>query len=471
MSIFYKIRVFNKEIKTLHFVVFSNILFITLYILLSYFNRISIDDFYFLNNVNKYGIIEGTSHEHETWSGRWAAVLVTHTVLFFYKFRNFLFVYQLSIFLLFSISAYRLLKNIDELFTQKKLSSFELINISILLISALFYTTFKIDETWFWLCASSNYLLSIIFLILGSSAIIAEKKSILNIALCIVSFTYIGGSCEPLGLFVMLILVLFVSATYFKYISLPLPNQLLASRLLLAFVFCLSSFILMYSANGNRVRENFFEDISLFGCFILNFKTTGMIILLRLPAVLPYLIPFSFITFYLGAVAKKNNSSKKAGIKKIILIGLTYFVLLFIYQFPVSYITQDIAAYRALFPITLLTLIFAFAVFYQLGLLFKPRANLSAYLLPFVLACIITLNTFTLYSQSKIVPNYAKAYDVRIAYLLKQKDNFQSTRVKPLPSSGLLFSAEISSDSAHFSNLHLQSGLHLKAGVVLSKDN
>jgi hypothetical protein len=42
--------------------------------------------------------------------------------------------------------------------------------------------------------------------------------------------------------------------------------------------------------------------------------------------------------------------------------------------------------------------------------------------------------------------------------------------VKPLPFSGYIYSAEISTDSSHFSNQHLKSGLGLDKLILLEKN-
>jgi len=468
VSVFYKIKILGYEINPFHLIAFSNFLFIGLYLFLSFYNRISTDDFYFLNSVNKYGIVGGTIHEHATWSGRWTSVLLTHFVLFFHKLNYSLFLYQLSILLLLITSVYRLLKNLNFLYWQVELKSSELLNISIFIISALFYTCFKIDETWFWLCASSNYLLSVVFFILGISTLINPMKSNINTTLNILSFTYLGGSCEPLAIFSVFILLVFALGIYLKRTSIPLHTSLLFSRTLTALLFCLGSFILLYIANGNRVREQFFEDISIFECFLLNVKTTGMIVLLRLPTIILYLILFSVPAFYLGLLQKVRPHSKKTILKRVVTIGIVYGLLIYIYQFPVTYVTQDIAAYRALFPITLLSNIATLIVLYNIGLMIKLNNSTKQYLLPLVFVSVIVLNIYTLFRQYQTLPKYAKAYDERITYLLKTKMNPATIKLNPLPNSGLLMSAEISTDSLYFSNLHLQMGLNLKGLVKLN---
>ena len=65
--------------------------------------------------------------------------------------------------------------------------------------------------------------------------------------------------------------------------------------------------------------------------------------------------------------------------------------------------------------------------------------------------------------QNKISSDYAAAVDQRIEKLKLAKLNGDTRTVElnPLPSSGMLFSSEISEDTANFSNQHLKCYLKL----------
>jgi len=451
-----------------YLILMSNIIFVLLFIGLSYYNRIAIDDFYFLANVKEHGVIKGTIIEHSLWSGRWVSVFLNQLVLSFYNYKYFLFIFGIFTFGFFIYSVNRLINNINVIFKLASLNTYQSINISIFIISALFYSTVKIDETWFWLCASCTYLYSIIMLLLGSSALISPKKTYTNTLICSISFIYVGGSCEPLALLVILILtiILFISklGIFANY-----KSNILTIRLLNALFCCLISFIILYIAEGNRVREQYFEEINIFHAFILNIKTTGMIILLRLPHIILPVLLFSITAYYLGYKNSNNNTINKKNIKNLIATVLfLYFAIIFLYQFPVTYATQDIAAYRALFPISLFSLMASGIIFYGLGCIKCLKISIFKLAILLSLFTIIGINIYVSVYQMKLLPQYTKSYDDRIILLMANKNNTAVLKVKSLPNSGLLYSAEISTDSLYFANKHLKKGLGLNSSVVLS---
>ena len=73
----------------------------------------------------------------------------------------------------------------------------------------------------------------------------------------------------------------------------------------------------------------------------------------------------------------------------------------------------------------------------------------------FVLACSILL-AYGIVTQKEIAGEYARAFDERMLLLQKSAGSEKEIAVTPLPSSGLLYSAEISTDTAHFTNRQLR---------------
>jgi hypothetical protein len=307
--------------------------------------------------------------------------------------------------------------------------------------------------------------------VLGVSSIISSKKEIVNTFILILSFTYIGGSCEPFALIMLLFLLFIGFLLYMNLFTCSLQKNLLSTRILIAFISCLISFIILYTGDGNKTREYFFEKIDIFQAFFLNIKTTRLIVLYRLLDIIPFILLFSFPAYYLGYLKYSKKCSKFNIMLRILIILLLYCSVLFIYQFPVTYITQEIAAYRALFPITLFSLLASFAIYYNLGQISILTLTQLRFGLVVSLLIVLSINIYTLITQLNILPKYANAYDKRIVYLLNNKKNDNYISVERLPNSGLLYSAEISTDSIHFSNIHLKRGLDLKSPVVLSNQN
>jgi hypothetical protein len=65
--------------------------------------------------------------------------------------------------------------------------------------------------------------------------------------------------------------------------------------------------------------------------------------------------------------------------------------------------------------------------------------------------------------QYTLTTEYAKKYDERMEYIESKRLNYTNEvlELPPLPLSGMLFSAELSTDTSHFSNQHLKKALRL----------
>src|SRR5688572_3047700 len=87
----------------------ANSLFLVLFGLLCFHNRIAIDDFYFLALANKYGPVEATIVEHSAWSARWCSVLLNQVVLTFQGSRWNLFLFGIGALLLFVVAVKRII--------------------------------------------------------------------------------------------------------------------------------------------------------------------------------------------------------------------------------------------------------------------------------------------------------------------------------------------------------------------------
>ena len=237
----------------------SNILFVFLFVVLSYYNRIASDDFYSIALLRDKGILGGVTYTYNTWTGRWAACFLNLFLIRFYALNHFLFVYGITIFILFVFSVKRLLHNLIELFQVNSLSFWKELNLAVFIVSAIFYCSIKIDETWFFLSSTCVYLISMLFFMLGTSALIARKTGVFNTLILIISFAYIGGSCEPFALINLLFLMLLIFLNDFAVLKIDLPKKQFAKSLILAFVICMASFVILYMADGNRVREQFLK--------------------------------------------------------------------------------------------------------------------------------------------------------------------------------------------------------------------
>jgi len=448
----------------IYVLVISNLLFISLYVVLCYYNRIAIDDFHFLNNMQKYGLFEGTYLEWDTFNTRWLSVLLNHTVHKLHISTGLgLFLFGIMNLILFAWAIKVIIGTINLRWLKIRLDMWVLWNIAVFGITIIFYSTFKINETWFWLCSSCSVLVSMIALTAGINWLIKDRVGVAGSIVASVCFIYIGGASGPLALTVLLIIMGLLVSKRIKPLQ-TFGGLVPSPRLLMAFMLCLISFVILYVGEGNRIREQLFPEISVWQAILLNAKTTAMIVLLRIP----YILPFAIVGVLSVTYLRKNFIGRqgKPSLKTILIVTGVYFALIYCYQLPITYKTSDIAAYRTLFPISVLTIIY-------LGLLVWWASYFVAGKTTYVftmcsLSCCLIYNGFNLINSSSVVAQYARAYDYRMLILENSAENAHIL-LSRLPESGFLMSAEIQADTSHFSNLLLKEAYSLKNSSGLRK--
>ena len=458
--------------------IISNLFFLLLYITLCINNRIAVDDFYFLSNVNEHGIIDGAIIEYNSWNSRWLSLILNHFILLFnqktsigltiYGIFNLLSFVCVVFFLTITITKY--LNPFIKVQKNNRLKHYlSYLNYSFFLVSLIFISTMKIGETWFWLCASTGYLWSNIIFLLGLACLLTKNQnSIITIIGCL-SFFFIGGSSPTLALISILILSVILMASILHYFQIEINRKIIIRRSFLSMLFCLASFIVLYLGEGNRIREQFFQEISIGYSLILNFKMAGIILLKRIPFIIPVIAILSLPMISYGNYIKKGRSELNWK-KKIIYLSLIYLSLIYLFQLPITYKTQDVGAHRTLFFITILTISYFFITFYIIGknLTINKRWNNFLAIIPFIVSSFIFGHEFIY--QYSTTSKYAEAYDQRMIYVKKNHHDIEILELKPLPSSGMLYSAEISSDTSHFSNKFFKKALNLNFKVKKSSN-
>ncbi len=451
----------------------SNILFCLLFVVLCVNNRPATDDFHFLDNVHKYGIFGGIAFEYNTWSPRWASVFITHLFLWIHEKTGIgLLLFGIISFSLITASMYLFLRKLNsflvfnnwvghDFFSRKKLN----LNVALFAVSILFLSTFRIGELWFWLCSTSTYLWSNAFLLLGISGLLSTSKSIRSHIFTTIPFIYIGGSCGPLSLITLVILITLGIAAFYNLIKFYDKRTFLI-KILLAFSTCLIAFSILFMAEGNVHRSSFFKEIGLMESFILNIKMTGIILLKRVPFSLLLCLIFCSPLLLINSKPKEDKSVKNSW-KKIALISFIYCLLIFLFQWSITYKTQDVGAFRTLFFVNLLTLFYSATVSYLLGNKLQKLRKFVIVEFPIALFAATVVFGILLYGQSYITSEYAFAYDNRIQFVKKNCTDNQTLLLDPLPKSGLLYSAEISRDTLFFSNQHFKAGLKIDCDVRL----
>ena len=159
----------------------------------------------------------------------------------------------------------------------------------------------------------------------------------------------------------------------------------------------------------------------------------------------------------LGSMIRPTHQAEK---RKIIFVLLAITALIEIFQFIITRVISDLSAERVYLPVTMFLICFFIMISW---LFFFPRLYLITFALLFCyLGCVSIV-------QFHFIENYSIAYDKRMEVIRKDKDT-SVVVFEPLPSSGLLLSAEISADTNAFPNQHLRMAYHRKFPVLVRSE-
>jgi hypothetical protein len=450
----------------------SNLIFLLLFLVLAWHNRLATDDFYFLEHVHQYGIIGATKVEYSFGSSRWLSVLLIDTVLGLIPYFNALFFYNIISILAITLAFAYLLKSICLRLFSFNPTLFLLLNLALFGVNAFFYSTFDAGNTWLWLSASPTYLWSFIFFILGCAIVMSSSKFIVpKLFVLAICFLYIGGSAEAFASIILLGLVITII-----WLSIFKPSlqdkKVYLFRLYVAFFFCLSSLIVLYLGPGNVIRRKWLGEISLLRAFVLDIETTGWIGLHWISRIVPYVLIFSVPLIYAGKYLSCKNSVLKENLltirKKLVKAVLLYGLLIYIINYPITYLLCGIGPPRALLSVSFLTWgLFAFACIY-IGYKTTIKEVLVKRVTLVALSLCILLNTYNTINQYIITSKYAYSYDALITELLQNKNSGSVIKVSPLPPSGMLTPMVLSKDSMTDNNMFVKRALGLKAKIMLN---
>jgi len=430
---------------------------------LCYYNRLAVDDFHFMSNLNNYGVIGGTIYEYDTWNTRFTAIFLNLLVLKLNMYTCWaLFIYGLCSILVFFTSIFLFLKSIFKLLTIDVNKLLQL-NLAIFVVNAIFFCTFKIDETWFWLNTSCMYLWSVMLIFPGVAWILYQGRNIVLAIFACLTFGFIGGASEPIAIMVCVLLAVFIICVFFKWIQISVPRNTLIIRSTIALFFCLTTFSILYFGEGLKVRSSTFQSISVFSSLVLNLKLCYLIIIHRLPTMILFVLAFTFPAIFLGCKYLKSIYNPW---RKIFFLTIIYLTIIYLHQLSITYITQDVGAYRALFPMTIYTILYFSLIWFIIGNKVRIGKKVLKYIFVSLLAVSSLLNTYTLFQQKIHVTKYANAYDQRMKEILQNQNKDTLLILKPLPPSGFLYSAEISTDTNYFANRHMKEGLNLKCKIM-----
>jgi len=438
-------------------VVFT-LLFILLIIIISFNNRPAADDFYYLYCVPENGIVKCVTDLYHGYSARWAAYTLAAAVI---PVKWLFAVFPVISVLLISVVIAAIIKALSQRLFSFSLKNTEAFITGIMLCSAFFFTSFSIDESWFWMIQVCTYAISMAAQLSVFYCLISEKRYWF---LLLIASVFTGGSSESFALIVMAALILlYIFRNRLK--GKIIPEKHFRFNVLLALAGCFISFLIMISSKGNLVRYGALPDASVPELIWIIFKTWGKSLLIKPFFVLPYYVLFGLMAFIAGRRMKAESGISfaeflRGWMKSIALLPFIVLILILPATIVMSGLPPDRAMMQVSFTITAFILIFSFDAGKKLS---ELRFENSAFGIC-ISAFLLLMVSYHLIHQTRITMQYAKAFDERIVYLnnLNAKGQKELIALEPLPESGMIYSSEISEYEVHFTNSFLKKYLELE---------
>ncbi|MDG1476241.1 MAG: DUF6056 family protein [Vicingaceae bacterium] len=438
------------KIKSSYLIALQAILFILFLLITFFFNRFAADDYYFIGELKTKPFNEIYSNLYHNWNGRWT---FNFLILFFLKLHAlpfFLSLYNLTSIGILYFGIVRLINSLSNYYkidlTNKNTFIYAAITLSI-----FFFCTIDANDTWLWYTSSVAYLWSISALIWGGSIFFNKKKRLTDYILFVSSAIYIGGSTEPLTISIILTLLFLIIKK--RKVGLSIIGLGIIT----------SSFLVNYFSPGTIYRDDLTPNLSIINLIL--YTGYGSIKFL-LFSIHKTFIPALFLGLPIYFLGEKSNLSIRTNftplasfIKSLVLI----ISIVILNQLLVTYVLGGLVPERATISSSVVITVILIRYLFLLGTYSKNKI----YNLKYVLGLnVIALICFNIYFY-KVHSNYANAIDKRLENI--EKSNHKPIKVIPLPYSGYIYSAEITSDTNNFKNQHLKSGLGSSSDIVLSK--
>ena len=458
----------SKRYTSLLFILFA--LFITLFLILAFNSRLATDDYYFIGDIKTRGIFEQVKFQYMHWTGRYSATLSINIFYHLFKLKQ----HYYTILPVFSYLV--LLLGINQ-FIKSLIPTIQIANrllLSFCFTSLLFFLSFDIGEVWFWYCSFGSYLWAIIALIWACVFLAKTNNTVRNTILASFCFIYIAGSSEVYAAMTGLVLSILLIYRYKENkTAKAFYKNNWNQKLFISYIILNISFLILLIAPGNFMRDELFPEHDFFYSFFLTAKSFVKLLLLYLPSKIIYILAFSIPIIFIGNSISKHPGSInqfKLIVKRMSIALLT---LLFIFYLLVAFVMVETGPARILFFVTFLLSVYLSIVSFLIGYYQIIRSQSYKNILRRTsLIAAFSVLLFQLIQQTSISNTYASQNDKRIAFITELNKRLnQDTLIylKPLPQSGMLYSAEITADTNHFTNKELRMGYNLKFHVALEK--
>ncbi len=436
----------------------NGVLFMSTYLALGVYNRLSADDFHYMHMTRELGVWDAMVFYYQNWNPRWSSTLLLNTVLGHYVEGVSLVCFHFLTMFLGCAAVVVLLWSLMLRFGLRITSS-EFAVMPMFAMAALFHVSIGTGDTWFWLSSMSMYLWGLIAVVLGFGLLLRERLSALQHVLVAILFLFAGGAAETVAVAALIVLL-----------YLGLTGRAGEGRAFhIATLACLAGFCIDAMGSGVHVRMEHLPQTTLPDRLWEGMKNYGRLLFryipLMLPALLAFLLPIAWIgrrSEHLQAedIGSLYLSSRHAfAIADLIALGTS---------FMMGLLMSGMGPERAWLPVSAMVLAIGVLVAVRSGKWLFDRTN--GRLFHLVMLSQVLLLSFQLRAMVVNVEKakvYSLAVDDRMATIAKAvSDGSDELTLRPLPDAGWLHSAEITSDTSHHLNQHLS--LHFGGSIRLS---
>lgn len=447
-------------------------LFVLLICMLCWYFRISTDDYFYLHKTETESIYRIVSSSYYKWSGRYATFSIQSLLFKILNTRiHYFFLFPLLSFFILAIGLYKNIHQLTRSFNLK-INTLSTIVLSLSLLALFFFLSFDIGETWFWCSGMACYLFSIIAVVWGTYFIIQPKGSFFYYPLIAGCFVFTGGSCEVYAPVFLAILAGIILTVYWKHSSASDFFQYsLHKKIITAFLFLQIAYVFFLIAPGNYNRNQLFPEHRFFFSFYVTAKSLVKFFIIFIPSHLHYILAFSTVFYVTGLHLRLQNTYKfKLRFSEFLKKSSLFFILFICaYFYMIAYIMSETGPARIWFLVSVLFSIFCCSIGFYAGYQQVLSVTRTSVLKKLSIAAAFLILCFSIVRQNRIAGRYSKAYDEREHFLTELNTELTKDSIVTVPAlqpSGMLYGAEITSDTGHYTNQHLRMWYKLKFHVI-----
>lgn len=432
---------------------FQTLLWGFFFVSTAYFNRFAADDFYFINEIKAKSSYDIFYHLQFNWNGRYFSNAILAWCIQWGSSPSFLMIFNLISILLLYLSINRLVNKVVLLYNiNLKQRSF----IAFIILSVFFFTSKAVNDVWFWYSGAAIYLSTTIALFLLLSVLITPKKTPVDFMILIMASTAIPGANEAMAIILILFFI-------FWLVVIKPKNKL---PILLALTIMLIGFFINYSGNGTAYRDKITPSLNAMDVVLYTGYATVKTLFFQfhktfLPALI-LALPLIFLRIKIKD--KERFNPIKEFIFSSILISGVVFINHLIAVIPLGALSPE--RITIVSSVLILILLLRYLILLGNKITISEKAK-KVILLTNTIGMLIFV--VVMFNRHK---NYAEAYDARMEKLIKLKKTVSHQDpiyLEPLPVSGYIPTAEITTDTTHFLNVDLKNHFNLKNDLILRK--